>query len=242
MSMKIKFKKYAFTLSEVLITITLIGFLATMTLATIGSSVQQRARLAEFRTAYSRMDIALKNTIETLGYIPSCYSKPSEQMIKDYGLVLNGNYPSNTGDDACNVFLAKFAKEMGAIRSCETNPINEGCIPSIYPTKTGFTNYEGVNAYVLENGMVIFATRGRGIGLFAVDINGRKGPNKWGLDIFPFSTVVTEISSVLKTPQGSFMVQNVSILQPTGTDEDVTPSGQVKSTAQMMKESAAFEL
>ena len=46
--MNFKLKKSGFTLSEVMITLTLIGALATLTLSTIGASVQQRARLAEF--------------------------------------------------------------------------------------------------------------------------------------------------------------------------------------------------
>lgn len=53
-------KKSAFTLSEIMVTLTLIGFIATMTLSTIGTSIQQRARLAEFKTAYSKMESALQ--------------------------------------------------------------------------------------------------------------------------------------------------------------------------------------
>ena len=53
-------KKSAFTLSEIMVTLTLIGFIATMTLSTIGTSIQQRARLAEFKTAYSKMESATK--------------------------------------------------------------------------------------------------------------------------------------------------------------------------------------
>ena len=52
-------KKSGYTLSEILISITLIGFLATMTLSTVGASVQQRTRLAQFRAAYSKMSTSL---------------------------------------------------------------------------------------------------------------------------------------------------------------------------------------
>ena len=38
-------KRFAFTLSEVMVTLTLIGALGALTLSTVGSAIQQRARL-----------------------------------------------------------------------------------------------------------------------------------------------------------------------------------------------------
>ena len=69
-------KKSAFTLSEVMLTLTLIGFIATMTLSTVGSAVQQRARLAEFKTAYSKMEAALRSITVEDGKIYKCYECP----------------------------------------------------------------------------------------------------------------------------------------------------------------------
>jgi prepilin-type N-terminal cleavage/methylation domain-containing protein len=49
--LNMKNKSFGFTLSEIMIALALIGAVAAMTIPTVGSSVQQRARLAEFRTA-----------------------------------------------------------------------------------------------------------------------------------------------------------------------------------------------
>ena len=70
--MNFNIKKSAFTLSEVMLTLSLIGFLATMTLSTVGSSVQQRARLSEFRAAYSKMAATLINITLDTGKIYNC--------------------------------------------------------------------------------------------------------------------------------------------------------------------------
>ncbi len=83
-------KRFAFTLSEVMLTIALIGFIATMTLSTIGASIQQRARLAEFRSAYSRMEAALKSVTIDEGRIFNCYECPSATDKTDFGLNMDG--------------------------------------------------------------------------------------------------------------------------------------------------------
>lgn len=233
-------KKYGFTLSEVLVTITLIGFLATLTLSTVGSSVQQRTRLAEFRTLYSKMSIALKNITSDTGRIYSCYLAPTPDEIEDFGLTINGNAgPSN--NTGCETLENAFVRAMGAVRFCTNNPITEGCLPQNYPTATGvFTDYRTSKAYVFDNSMILFTDNGsNGLKLFAVDVNGRKGPNKWGQDIFPFSIKYTET----KTVNGVVFVKSIGILPPptpeNGSyfDED---DNSRKSTSRMMKESAGI--
>ena len=120
-------KKFAYTLSEVLLTIALLGALATMTLSTVGASVQQRARLAQFRTAYSKMSSALKNITVDEGKIYQCYYAPSGDEINDFGL--NWSDLGDSGNSGCVQLTKAFLRAMGVTRCCEGNAFVGGCLP-----------------------------------------------------------------------------------------------------------------
>ena len=258
--MNFNIKKSAFTLSEVMLTLSLIGFLATMTLSTVGSSVQQRARLSEFRAAYSKMAATLKNITLDTGKIYNCYECPTDDEKTLNGLSVpsctaknlagDDNEEKTLNGDSCNSLMGTFVRSLGATHFCENNPKGEGCLPDNYPSPGDaecFQNLNSGHAYVLDNSMIIFDDAGSSMTLFAVDINGRKGPNKWGQDIFTFSTKVTE--SVEKN--GKTFVKEIGILPPTsclpgkavGYDPNArqahTPSSM--STDQMLKASANFK-
>lgn len=229
-------KKFGFTLSEVLITITLIGFLATLTLSTVGASVQQRTRLAEFRTLHSKMSTAFKNITSDTGKVYSCYLAPTTDEITDFGLTINGN-AGNSNNAGCKTLEDAFVRAMGTVRFCENNPITEGCIPANYPTASSgcFTSYNNSKAYVFDNSMILITdNKNNGLKLFAVDVNGRKGPNKWGQDIFPFSMKYTET----KTVNGVVFVKTIDILPPNEASCTYATDDSRKTTSQMMKDSA----
>lgn len=184
--LNMKNKSFGFTLSEIMIALTLIGAVAAMTIPTVGSSVQQRARLAEFRTAHSKAELALKSIIFEDARIPQCYN--SQHTNDSFGLsaALGGASISAKGT-GCPALTRDFTRAMGSVRSCTTNPKREGCIPNNYPDGGNCFSVTGTEAYVLDNGMILFISKGTtGMKLFAIDVNGRKGPNKWGQDIFTF--------------------------------------------------------
>lgn len=236
--MNLNLKKSGYTLSEVLVTISLIGVLATLTLATIGSSVQQRARLAEFRTAYSYLDNSLKAVNNDAGRIYNCHLVPSNAYQTEFGLRIEGN--ASMQNTECNFVIKEIAKGMGLMRTCERNPVSEGCLPANYPTNgnTYWYNYNSNNhfkTYVLDNSMIIIQPTQTGI--IAIDVNGRKGPNKWGHDIFPLELNITES----KLTNGRTTITDTGFLPPTGDGGDVQNPGQVgRTTAQMMRESTGL--
>ncbi len=243
MSMNFNKKRLAFTLSEVMVTLSLIGFLATMTLSTVGSSIQQRARLAEFRTAYAKMETALRSVSSGEGKVFLCYAAPTTAEQSEFGMHLAGTAPAQT--TGCKELEKAFVRALGATRFCETvDPLTGGCFPRNYPTNNNvaedagcFKDYTKSSAYVLDNSMIVFTnTKNGGLHLFAIDINGRKGPNKWGQDIFPFSIKYTE--TVKQVNSTRIFVTATGILPPTGCSiPDTAPS---KSTATMMKDSAGI--
>ncbi|MCM1338506.1 MAG: type II secretion system GspH family protein [Muribaculaceae bacterium] len=244
--MDLKFKKSGFTLAEIMVTLGLIGCLATLTITTIGSSVQQRARLAEFRAAFARLEAALKSIEADRGSIYACYygSVPYDD-IDEQGLRMEkGSGKTALGE--CNAFLRAFTKTMGAVRSCETKPVEEGCIPANYPA-TGCDSYDfkkAKRAYVFDNSMIFMTyydtNKTDFPGRMAIDINGRKGPNKWGQDIFPLSLSVSETVKV----NDKTYIKNVYFTQPNFEDSYYRScfiDGNGRSTREMMKESAAFD-
>lgn len=183
-----KNKRFGFTLSEIMIALSLIGAIAAMTIPTVGSSVQQRARLAEFRTAHSKAELALRSIIFEDGKIPQCYKFHPESDL--YGLTnaLAAGTIARVGNaNSCAALTRDFTRAMGSVRSCRDNPKAEGCIPNNYPDGGNCFSVTGTEAYILDNGMIVFISKGNvGMQLFAIDVNGRKGPNKWGQDIFTF--------------------------------------------------------
>ncbi len=185
-AMDMKNKSFGFTLSEIMIALGLIGAIAAMTIPTVGSSVQQRARLAEFRAAHSKAELALKSIIFEDARVPQCYN--SQHTDTTYGLsAALGGASISAKDDGCPALTRDFTRAMGSVRSCTSNPKTDGCIPNNYPDGGNCFSVTGTEAYVLDNGMILFISKGKtGMKLFAIDVNGRKGPNKWGQDIFTF--------------------------------------------------------
>jgi prepilin-type N-terminal cleavage/methylation domain-containing protein len=228
-------KKNGFTLAEIMITLSLIGFLATMTLSTVGSSIQQKARFSEFRAAYAKMETALRTVTSDTGSIFACYDVPTDAQKTDFGLTLNGSVTAQNA--GCADLEKKFLSVMGAVRTC-TSPLAEGCIPPNYPTAESgcFTSYSG-KAFVLDNSMILITnTVGDSLKLYALDVNGRKGPNKWGQDIFPFSIKATQ--SVVSN--GKTFVTQVSVLPPNETSCQYASSAASKTTSELLKQSSGL--
>ena len=110
----------------------------------------------------------------------------------------------------CRVLLNSILSNVQVITTCEGKAYEKGCIPEYegndtvrqantpdlsdeqaYTDSAGcayFRKNEILNnryAYVFKNGMILipydFSTP-----IYAIDINGKKGPNKWGYDLFTF--------------------------------------------------------
>ena len=129
-----------------------------------------------------------------------------------------GGNPTNQNSD-CAVFRQTLLKTLKVIKVCEGNGVADGCIPEYkgYDTIVADNNPDldnddillqtsGASAWrensihtrnhiwVLSDGIIIiwYASDTK---LFALDINGKKGPNKWGYDVFQFS-----LTSALNKP------------------------------------------
>ena len=164
----------AFTLAEVLVTLGIIGVVSAMTVPTLMQNYQRQSYVTQLHKTYNEMSQAL------LRY----------QTDKN---AINLTEAGMTSQDAVNDFIKTYFK---TVQECGT--VNS-CFASSYKTLSGETlptyyfTMQNVKAYVLANGVSVrpgyntdecAASNGVRIVAVAIDINGKKGPNIGGRDLF----------------------------------------------------------
>ena len=113
----------------------------------------------------------------------------------------------------CTTFIPEMISKLQVVSTCEGEAFDKGCIPEYEGFDTvkqansdhemsdeeaesessecgNFRKKAILNdryVYVFKNGIILMLYSNNGsIPLFALDINGNKGPNKWGYDLFSF--------------------------------------------------------
>mgnify|MGYP004643501581 CR=1 FL=1 len=171
-------RKIAFTLAEVLITLGIIGVVASLTLPSVIHQYRKKALETQFKTAYSFINQAIVMTKQDLG---------SNSLFDDYTV-----YNSKQGYVYANEFKKAFYKRLkvvgsATLKSTDYSIYSNGNIKR-YTSGDRFT-FETPEK-LLENGMTLYATINGSIDgkrvLIVVDINGNKGPNRAGHDLFIF--------------------------------------------------------
>ena len=165
--------KAAFTLAEVLITLGIIGVVAALTLPTVINNIKHKQLETAFKAAYSIFSQAVMNMKREDG----------EGMRKSYATYNEyiGTYPN------ADEFREKFYKYSGlkVVGKCNYNGItirnynNTADAEGYFPINTS-------HKYLLSNGMCSFTYINSAQIWIAVDINGTKGPNLFGHDVFNF--------------------------------------------------------
>ena len=172
-------RKVAFTLAEVLITLGIIGVVASLTLPSVIHQYRKKVLETQFKTAYSFINQALVMTKQDLG---------SNSLFDDYTV-----YNSKQGYVYANEFKNAFYKRLkvvgnATLKSTDYSIYSDGNIKR-YTSGDRFTFTTPDK--LLENGMTIRASvdgnyDGSKYIQFVVDINGNKGPNRMGHDLFIF--------------------------------------------------------
>ena len=167
-------KILAFTLAEVLITLTRIGVIAALTIPNLMHKWKDHEEIARVKEAYSIFNNALKMAIAENGPTESWTNSISSTLsqylkIKEdcevSGSCLLYGWNTNNEKVAYGTWNSYWKKLNGT-----------------YSSFSG-PNCQGGNCgVVLENGM-----RARIRGDILVDTNGMKGPNQYGHDVFYFS-------------------------------------------------------
>lgn|SRR5574344_975021 len=125
----------------------------------------------------------------------------------------------------CVSMKAQLQKAINVSKTCSSNAVSLGCIPdyagvdTVYKAANPSVSADFIKrqtgscwkwrkdeiaknreAWVLSNGVIILWYEGPD--LFAVDVNGKQPPNKWGYDLFPFVTQSDQNQPLLLTPGG----------------------------------------
>ncbi len=153
------FKRHArraFTLAETLITLTIIGVIAAMTIPTLVSKYQKHSYVTGLKKAYSTLSNAMTLAMH-------------DDEVWEYW----------NGDISCygstNNIIKKYMK---VVKTCDSNNWEE-CVEVNENGRPIQGVYGNDDIFVTADGMTWSSS-------FSVDINGKKGPNRWGRDIFWF--------------------------------------------------------
>ena len=184
----------AFTLAEVLVTLMIIGVIAAMTIPTLNQNTKNNEMVAGCLKAYSTLSQAV------------------ERMKPDYGPI---GFGTKWNDEEVfwkgqnKDYQEGFAHEFNTVKVCGKN--EKGCNWEGIPKRlngTPHTNsYDGYNYNLIANdGMTYNYSKGdcsgekgmsadrskRTMGRFIVDVNGNKGPNRFGYDLYFFCLIKGE--------------------------------------------------
>ncbi len=175
---------FGFTLAEVLITLGIIGVVAAMTMPTLIQNQQKRSLEVATKKFYSMMSQAVRQYMADEGV----------DDLRNSSLCYN--YDADTSDDAwyaaqekTKAFVKKYFK---IVKECDRN--QNTCFPPIQNFNKSITtdvvcpnNYSFVTADGAA--MCIYSTDWSIPIEIRVDVNGKKGPNRngydvWSMDIF----------------------------------------------------------
>ena len=175
--MKISFKNMAFTLAEVLITMAIIGVVATLALPPLISNVSNRTYATQ-----------IKN-----------FSVQIQQLATDQMVVHKTNNLFNT--DFSDTARLVNSSNFDTTKMCNDSNVGD-CWGANYSTRyklfSESTTYQpkalqassSGNSAILKNGIVFryypITDNEKAVGYFIIDVNGVDGPNIGGRDLFGF--------------------------------------------------------
>lgn len=192
--------KKGFTMAEVLITLGIIGIVAAMTLPTLMSKYDLHVRQQQFKKAYSVLSNALQKADFELSGAKCYYTRTGKSanetsecsllfstMTKYFNKIKFCE--SNALAQGC---LPPDSYKGGESVYSENNPSQDTDEAQDYFTRNcgGFNKdriENNASAYIFNDGLIVIpytSSTLQKLPLFAFDINGHKGPNKWGYDLF----------------------------------------------------------
>ncbi len=187
--------KSAFTLAEVLITLGIIGVVAALTIPSLIQKYQMKSFEVAFKKQYSVLNNAI-NYIQLNNNLSECYVTVIK-VIYQGNLV--DNYSGNNSD--C------VALKNELISNLKLTPISQySGFTSISKVRAdggvminGSIDYYSAlmyssNFYLLPDGVVVMFSDSDVRPFFYndlifIDVNGAKGPNRWGYDVFCLTLV-----------------------------------------------------
>lgn len=189
--------KKAFTLAEVLITLAVIGVVAAMTIPALIQNYQKKTYVEGLKIGISIIEQGFKKAMADDGVTDF----RNTELLKNCNYSMKNDLEQYYND--CTPYLKKYFKDIKTISNIDMNNVWRSDITSNDPEnckkyagkvnkwyhlndKNKCTGYYNL-AFIFANGM-------RGdffirddvfyLGSISLDINGSKGPNTWGRDVF----------------------------------------------------------
>ena len=200
--MNLFLKNKAFTMAEMLVSLTIIGIIAALTMPSVKMNTEKRANAELLKKAVAKLDSVTEMTQVESKFQPL-------KCFYDNGTVNN---------EQCEDFYDYITANLKTIKNCDTNALSEGCAPTyqqgaddIWQEKNkqrddqseedyqaekdnatlGCEEFrlEQLNtktAFITSDGMIFYPYKKKfdDSPIFLVDVNGKRGPNKFGYDLF----------------------------------------------------------
>jgi prepilin-type N-terminal cleavage/methylation domain-containing protein len=193
---KATFKNYelkrAFTLAEILITLSIIGIVAAIVIPSVVQSIQNAMYVGTFKKNYSTLSQVTNQVINANGgSVPRAFGS---SMIDTMAPYLSVSKYCNTSPNQCWHTDSNWYTLLGGAHHTSYNVTN---------TK-GLILSDGTLISTLDSDISACSYGGtlKICGFIMIDINGFKGPNRWGRDIFTF-WVINQPQFAGLTPYGS---------------------------------------
>ena len=186
-------KRFAFTLAEVLITLGIIGIVAAMTLPSLIQKHKEKVLINQLKVVYNQLDNAFNYAISENGPINTWSDKANINAYYDSFVIEN----------------------LNVVKTCKRNssPVEANrCWGNPYSMRDGRYISMGISrqSFVLANGTSIIFSGNNGdnvdstwcsksksssgterylgnCGTITVDVNGKKPPNQYGVDLHQFN-------------------------------------------------------
>lgn len=193
--------KKAFTLAEVLITLGIIGVVAAMTMPALINKYQSKV----FETAFKKQYSVIQNAIEystMVNAYQNCYVYYPKGNISyvyersDCEALQNDLVESLKLTPLSKEIFKNYKTDKAAIFAAGGSSINGNCSYDSGVLRS--------TPYMLPDGAILMvAIKGVSYPSIVIDVNGEKGPNKWGYDVFfmMLSNHNQETSKVLLTDE-----------------------------------------
>ncbi len=194
--------KKGFTLAETLITLTIIGIIAALTIPNLINNYKKYKTEVKIKTAYSMLSNAIKLVQANHGDINSLMTSAEIPNNDSW-------YTETISGASLNQFANLILEQLKVEKDCGMVNYNQGgssaCLNEIYGGTT-IKRYDGTSNAIsltyhrtaqLKNGMIIAigSTTAAPAASIHVDVNNKKGPNQIGYDVFSFTLYKTDVKS-----------------------------------------------
>ena len=181
--------KWGFTLAEVLITLGIIGVVSALTIPTIVTKYQKKLAVEQLKTTYSTLYNAFSMAVVDHGEIDDWIMQhdddtPQSSMdfLKTYIEPYVKNVEVYQSEDLKNCKNVTYRKMDGSIKTCDSvSGFCGTCGSGIVSTNNNIAQIHNVNGSIIA----VLARHEEFVEI-DIDINGYKGPNVWGKDVFRF--------------------------------------------------------